>query len=75
MESFYYVVLYAGLLWLPHKTAKNQKSLMADFFGQCFMGEDDTVTGGALKLQDIASNGELFVRKFEWEDEDFETWI
>lgn len=55
MESFYYVLLFASIHWMPHDDLKNIKKLILDFFDEIesFRGG---VRGGCMKIANIGSN-------------------
>lgn len=72
MESFFYVVLYAGIRWLPHDFSGDLTREMKLFFDNCYESSG-MVVGGALKRNNIFD--EFFVDLFEWENEHLENWI
>lgn len=73
IESFFYVVLYAGLLWLPHDPVDDLKSDMMRFFGD-WRERSGKFSGGLLKLENITQDG-TFIRLFNWKNKAFGKWI
>lgn len=78
MESFFYVVLYAGLLWLPHEPANpnrpsHLRNDMTNFFGDCheLAGK---VSGGNFKMRNIISSG-YFTGLFKWKNKRLGKWV
>lgn len=72
MESFFYVVLYAGALWLAHNHLEHLGELMTDYFNEYQYGSKQA-KGGSLKGQDLLLN--TFVRNFEWGNDGISEWI
>ena len=72
MESFFYVVLYAGALWLAHNRLEHLGELMTDYFNEYRYGPKQP-RGGSRKAQNLMLN--TFVRNFEWSNDGISEWI
>lgn len=72
MESFFYVVLYACVRWLPHNFSGDLAKDMRDFFDDC-REKRGMVVGGSLKRDNVID--EYFVECFEWKDDHLANWI
>lgn len=72
MESFFYVVLYAAIRWLPHNNVKELGKLMSKYFNESRV-YDGVTKGGGAKEKNITEND--FTAKFEWRNEHMAEWI
>lgn len=54
MESFYYVILYASVLWLPHKNIENIEKRISRFFDE-YEVNDGVVQGGSAKIANLVA--------------------
>lgn len=86
MESFYYVVFYASVLWLPHKDVPNIANRVSKFFDE-YDEYDGKAQGGTAK-ESNRNSGSFYklwlfkndslkkwleaVRKLQWRTEDDE---
>ena len=70
MESYFYVVLYCGILWIRQtEEIEERKTLMDSFFGECLLGREGGNVKGANK------HFKNFIRKFSFESADLNNWI
>lgn len=74
MESFFYVVLYAALRWLPHNHIEELGNIMSRYFNEYHEFEGNP-EGGRAKASNREGNGSDFTNKFHWEDEHLAKWI
>lgn len=52
MESFYYVLLYSSVLWLPREEEEGFEKLVSEYFNEYLVG-DGIATGGSFKAVNI----------------------
>lgn len=52
MESFYYVLLYSSVLWLPREEEEGFEKLVSEYFDE-YQEMEGTVQGGAFKAVNI----------------------
>lgn len=72
MESFFYVVLYAALRWLPHNHIEELGNLMSEYFNE-YREHDGTPLGGRAKASNITFGD--FTKGFKWENGHLATWF
>lgn len=72
MESFFYVVLYAAVRWLPHNDVDNLGNLMYHYFNE-YREHNGKPKGGSLKSSNITFGD--FTNEFKWENEHLARWI
>ena len=72
MESFFYVILYAGVRWLAHNHVEDLGELMTDYFNE-YRISCGKAKGGPRKSQNIIDV--TFVGEFEWNSTGFAKWI
>lgn len=74
MESFFYVVLYAALRWLPHNYNEELGNLMERYFNEYYEFEGNP-EGGDKKASNRNGNGRTFTNKINWANKDLARWI
>ena len=72
MESFFYVVLYAGVRWLTHNHVEDLGDFMTYYFNEYRISFGKAM-GGSRKGQNMISR--TFVREFKWNNAEFAEWI
>lgn len=72
MESFFYVVLYASIRWLPHDYIDNLAKEIRIYFGDC-QEQNGIIVGGAVKMINLAHRS--FFKMFEWRNSHLRDWI
>ena len=72
MESFYYVILYASVLWLPHKEIDDIERRISKFFHEYELF-DGKAEGGSAKLSN--SYRETFYRVWDFENRSLRLWL
>lgn len=72
MESCFYVVLYAGLRWLPHIFTGDLAKTMTIFFDDC-QEEFGMVVGGAWKQKNVTDR--YLLKRVEWKNKHLAKWI
>lgn len=72
MEAFYYIILYASVLWLPMAPMHDLETLLEEFFDGNNVVDGKTV-GGGMKIVNLTSN---YYRKI-WVplNEDLKNWL
>lgn len=72
MESFYYVILYSSVLWLPHKEVHNLELHVSKFFDE-YSEDRGKVTGGIGKISDRAMG--TFYEVWEFKNDSLKCWL
>lgn len=72
MESFFYVILYASILWLPHREVNNIKRRMSKFFDEYDLVKGKA-EGGASKYTNRALGN--FVHSWGFKNQTLGDWF
>lgn len=72
MESFYYVTLYASVLWLPHENSEDVEVEMATFFDE-YKERNGKAHGGIAKESNRASG--RFHRLWGFKNDSLKIWL
>lgn len=72
MESFFYVILYASVLWLPHKPVDDIGKHVSLFFDEC-NDHNGRPRGGSLKNSNRCSS--TFYEIWEFENDSLKRWL
>lgn len=72
VESFFYVVLYACLRWLPHAFSGNLVQEMKSFFDDCRESQGMPVGGGYKALNIVFGT---FMALCEWRNDHLANWF
>lgn len=73
MESFFYVVLYASLRWLPHSFSGDLAKEMRAYFDDC-RESNGMIVGGNAKTLNLVDDY-TFIGTFEWKNPELSHWI
>lgn len=72
MESFYYIILYASVLWLPHENIQDVEEEMAEFFNN-HKERNGQVKGGTPK--EANRIGGKFFSQWRFENDALKDWL
>lgn len=72
MESFYYIVLYASVLWLPHMDVPLLENWVSNFFNES-MDYHGQAVGGTVKESNRTSGS--FYKLWRFKNNSLKTWL
>lgn len=72
MESFYYVIIYASVLWLPHKEVDDVERRVSRFFDE-YEVNNGKAEGGMVKMSNLYSGA--FHRIWNFRNSSLQQWL